>query len=223
MLVDGHTFTLRPHWKHKFSPGWAVQLEAVGLRQLYGEDLSDYWETATRVSVIHSYGQRSEVSLGYQPKHIWYDSREEFDTAGVAIPDTSLVYWQHEIGTQWRHHWDEARHWRTTSKFSYMFSQDNASGYFDYDRLLFSQQVRWTNPLWEIKAGARFGWFYYPVQKVGNEQLDRSYLVLDMRVERRLGKHWLLYVMAEHEWNVSNDALEEYNSWMASGGIGVEF
>jgi hypothetical protein len=223
MLVNGHTYTVRPYWKHTLSPAWAVQLEVEGLRQLYGEDLSDYWETATRVSLIHKYSHRSEVSIGYQPKHIWYDDREQFDTAGVAIPGTSLYYWQHEIGAQWRHHWDEARHWRTTTKLSYLFNQDNGSGYFDYNRVLFSEQLRWTNPVWEIKGGVRVGWYYYPVQQINNEQLERSYVVVDLRIERRLGKHWLLYLNAEREWSMSNDPVEEYNDWLAGGGAGFEF
>ncbi len=223
MLVDGHTYTLRPHWRHTFSPAWSMQLEVGGLRQLYGEDLSDYWETATRLSVIHQYGYRSELSIAYQPKHIWYDDREQFDAAGVAMPGTSLYYWQHEVGAQWRHHWDETRHWRTTTRLSYMFNQDNGSGYFDYNRVVFTQQLRWTNPLWEIKGGVRVGWYYYPVQQFNNEQLERSYVVVDLRVERRLGKYWLLYVNAEREWSMSSDPVEEYNDWLAGGGVGVEF
>jgi hypothetical protein len=223
MLVDGHTGSLRPHWKHALSTNWSVRLEVSGLRQLYAEDLSDYWETATRLSVIYNYGHRSELSIGYQPKHIWYDDREQFDQAGVALPDTSLYYWQHEVGTQWRHNWDAARQWRTTTKFSYLFSEDNGSGYFDYHRLLLSEQARWAISRWEIKAGARFGWYYYPEQTVGSQNLERSYVTLDARLERRLGKHWLLYAVAEREWSFSNDPLEEYDDWMAGGGAGVEF
>lgn len=223
MLVDGHTYTLQPYWKHRFTTNWALQLEVSGLRQLYGGDLSDYWETATRLSLIRTYGYRSELSFGYQPKHIWYDDREQFDSAGVAIPDTSLYYWQHEVGAQWRHYWDEARHWRSTTKGSYLLSRDNGTGYFDYHRVLFSEQLRWANPLWEIRAGARFGWYYYPEQMVGGDNLERTYVTADLRIERRLGKHWLLYVVAEREWSFSNEPLEEYNDWMAGGGAGVEF
>ena len=223
MLVDGHSYALRTYWKHTLRPGWAVQLEAAGLRQLYGGDLSDYWEAAGRLSLIRSYGHRSELSIGYQSKHILYDSREEYDKAGVVIPGTSVVYWQNEAGAHWRHHWDKARHWRTTSKLSYMFNRDNGSGYFDYDRILFSQQLRWTNSGWELRANARCGWYFYPVQQIGNEDLERSYVAMDLRIERRLGKHWLLYAVAERDWNRSNDPVDEYNDWMASGGIGVEF
>jgi hypothetical protein len=83
--------------------------------------------------------------------------------------------------------------------------------------------LRWTNPRWEIKGGVRVGWYYYPVQQIDNEQLERSYVVVDLRIERRLGKSWLLYVNAEREWSMSNDALEQYNDWLAGGGIGMEF
>jgi hypothetical protein len=222
MLVDGHTYTFHPHWKHTVGRGWAVQLDAAGLRQLYGGDLSDYCEAAGRLSLIRNYGHRSEFSIGYQSKHIWYDSREEFDEAGVAIPNTSLVYWQNEISGQWRHNWDAARRWRMTSKLSYMFNRDNGSGYFDYDRLLFSQQLRWASRGWDVKANARVGWYFYPVQQVGTEDRERSYVALGLRVERRLGKRWLLYLVAEREWSMSNDPVDEYNDWMVGGGIGVE-
>jgi hypothetical protein len=223
MLVDGHSYALRSHWKHTLRPGWAVQLEAAGLRQLYDGDLSDYWEAGGRWSLIRTYGHRSELSLGYQFKSLLYDSREEYTSDGAAIPGTSLIYWQNELGAQWRHHWDQARHWRTTSKFSYLFNRDNGAGYFDYDRVLFSQQLRWAAGGWEIKANARCGWYFYPVQQIGNEDLERSYVALDFRVERRLGKHWLLYAVGEREWNASNDSLDQYNDWMAGGGLGVEF
>jgi len=223
MLVDGHTYTLSPYWEYAFTTNWAMHLEASGLRQLYGGDLSDYWQAGARLSLVYSYGHRSEISLGYLSRNLLYDSREEYDQDGIAIPGTSLVYWQQEVGLQWRHYCDEARHWRLTTKFSYLFNQDNGSGYFDYDRLLFSEQLRWSNPLWEIRFGARLGWYYYPVQKIRSEQLERSYVMLDARVERRLGKHWLLYAAAEREWNMSNDPVEQYNVWMASGGVGLDF
>lgn len=223
LLVDGHSLVLRPHWKHTLGGGWALQLEAAGLRQLYEGNLDDYWEVGGRMSALRNYRRRSEFSLGYQIKQLLFDTREQFDSSGLALPGTTLRYWQHELATQWRHHWDEARHWRSTSKLSYQFSRDNGSGYFDYDRVLFSQQLRWSAAPWEIKATGRFGWYLYDTQLVGTEKRERSYAAIDLRVERRLGKHWLIYASAEREWNFSNDPLDEYRYWMSSAGVGVEF
>jgi hypothetical protein len=223
MLVLGHGATVRPHWKHTLNGAWAVKLEGAALRQIYDGDLDDFWEGSGRLSLIHNYGHRSEASVGYQGLLRPYDTREQFDEAGVALAGTSLEYQQHEIGGQWRHNWDEARHWRTTSKLGYMVNHDNGSGWFDYNRLLFSQQVRWVNPLWEFKINARFGRYDYPVQTIRNEKLERSYVMLDARAERRLGKNWLLYAVVEREWNMSNDPFGEYRDWMAGGGVGYDF
>lgn len=223
VLVDGHSITLHPHWKHTLGPDWAILLEGMGFRQIYESELDDYWDASGRLGLIRTYGNRSEVAVGYQALLRLFDTREQFDEFGVIVPDTSLYYWQHEVGGRWRHHWDEARHWRTTSKLSYMFSRDNGSGYFDYDRLLFSEQLRWSAGNWEIKAGARFGWYFYRVQQIGGDDRERAYVVLDARVERRLGKHWLIYAAAEREWDTSNDPLDEYDDWMAGGGMGMEF
>jgi len=223
VLVDGHAITVRPHWKYTLGAGWALKLEGQALRQIYEADLDDFWEGGGRLSLIRAYGNRSEASVGYQSRHRFYDTREQFDEYGVIIPGTSLVYWQQEVGGQWRHYWDKARRWRTTSKLGYMFNRDNGSGYFDYERILFKQQLRWANGVWEVKVNARFGWYFYQTQAVGDEPRERSYVALDARVERRLGKHWLLYAAGEREWNMSNDRLDDYDDWMASGGVGVEF
>jgi len=223
VLVDGHALTLRPHWKQTLRPGWAVQLDGTAFRQFYSGELDDFWEAAGRLSLIHSYGRRSELSLGYQFRHRFYDTREQFDRFGVIEADTHLIYRQHEIAGQWRHSWDAARRWRTTTKAGLLWNRDNGSGYFDYDRVSLSQQVRWADRGWEIQANARFGWYFYRLQRVGNERRERSYAALDLRVERRLGKHWLLYAAAEREWNCSNDPLDDYRDWAVSGGVSFEF
>jgi hypothetical protein len=58
---------------------------------------------------------------------------------------------------------------------------------------------------------------------VDSERRERSYATLDLRVERRLGKHWFVYASAEGDWNESNDPVDEYNDWMAGAGVGIEF
>jgi hypothetical protein len=223
LLMDGYTYMLRPYWKHVFDGGWAVQCETEVLRQLYSGDISGYWAPAAVLRLIRSYGHRSELSLYGQSKYIAYDSRETFDITGLAIPNTGLVYQQNEAGVHWKHNFDQERHWRTTSKLSYMSNQDSGSGYFNYSRSQLNQQLRWKNSHWEIKCGARLSWYNYPEQKIGSEHFERSTLTLDVRIERRLGKHWLLYSIAEHERNMSNDSLEQYNNWMICGGAGYEF
>ncbi len=223
VLVKGHGFTVQPYWNHSLGRGWSAQLEGAMLRQLYEHELDGFWEAGGRLGFLYRYGHKSEFSFGYQFRQRLYDTRNQFDHSGVAVPNTSLIYNRHEFAGEWRHYWDTGRHWLTATKAGVLLNRDNGSGYFDYDRVLFAQQLRWRNYGWEIKAGGRLGWYFHRVQLVAGERRERSYYALDLRAEKRLGKHWLLYTAAGREWNFSNEPLDEYNDWTASSGIGVEF
>ena len=73
-------------------------------------------------------------------------------------------------------------------KVSGMMNRDNGTGYFDYDRLLMKEQLRWKNGAWELKGNARFGWYFYKVQQIQNNRRERSFVSVDLRVERRRGR-----------------------------------
>ena len=223
MLVEGVSISLAPKWNHTLGKGWEVRLEGVGGRQFYASDLDSYWEAGGKLSLVRSYGHRSELSVNAQSLHWLYDDREQTDLEGGSVPGTSLAFWRPEVFGQWRHNWDEKRRWTTTTKVGWLWNRDNGSGYWDYHRLQLSERVRWKQGGWEVAAGARFGWYLYSAQSVGAERRERSYAILDLRVERRLGKHWFVYGDAEMEWNWSNQPLDQYRDWMASVGTGVEF
>jgi hypothetical protein len=223
LLVEGVGFSLKPKWNHTFSPGWEMRLEAVGGPQLYWGEVDSYWEAGGKLSLLRTYGQKSEVSLNFQSLHWLYVDREQNDLQGELVPGSSLAFWRPEVFAQWRHNWDEQRRWTTTTKVGWLQNVDNGSGYWDYHRLALSQKVRWRQGAWEIAGGARFGWYLYSVQSVGSEPRERVYTTLDLRVERRLGKKWFLYASAESDWNWSNQPLDQYRDWSAGAGIGREF
>jgi hypothetical protein len=223
VLVLGHGAGLRPHWRHLLGSGWETRLEAAVNRQIFEHELDDYWEGEGRLSLTRNYGHRSKASIGYLPMLRLYDTRNQYDASGATLPDTDLTYFQNEVGGEWYHNLNAERSWRTTSKLSYMANRDNGSGYFDYDRLLFRQQVRWEKGSWNVMAAGRFGWYFYKEQEYAGERRERSYAILSIRAVRRFGKHWSLHADGEHEWSTSNDPLDEYRSWMVSGGVGYEF
>jgi hypothetical protein len=223
LLVEGVGVSLKPKWNHTFSPGWEMRLEAVGGPQLYWGEVDSYWEAGGKLSLLRTYGQKSELSLNFQSLHWLYVDREQNNLQGEPVPGTSLAFWRPEVFAQWRHNWDEQRRWTTTTKLGWLQNVDNGSGYWDYDRLALSQKVRWRQGGWEIAAGARFGWYLYREQFVGTERRERVYTTIDLRVERRLGKHWFAYVSGESDWNWSNQSLDQYSDWTAGAGIGREF
>lgn len=223
ILVEGVGISLKPRWTHTFGPGWEMRLEGVGGPQLYAGEVDSYWEAGGKLTLARTYGHKSELSMNFQSLHWLYIDREQTDLQGNSVPGTSLAFWRPEVSAQWRHNWDAQRHWTTTTKVGWLWNQDNGSGYWDYDRLVLGQKVRWRQSGWEVAAGARFGWYFYREQSVGTEQRERSYAIVDLRVERRLGKHAFVYAMAESEWNWSNQSLDQYRDWTAGAGIGVEF
>lgn len=220
--VLGNSFSSKPYWQHDLGHKWSLKLEGSATRQLFEEDLDDYWEGYARVRFARAYGTRSSVALGYELRHRFYDTREQYDLDGVSVPGTGLIYRYHEVAGEWQHHWDANRNWRTTLKAGFLRNEDNGSGYFNYDRTQISAGVRWQKDPWYVRLQGRAGWYWYPNQDLTGEERVRSFYALDLRTEYQLAKHWMLYAAASREWNLSNDPLEEYNDWVASAGIGVE-
>lgn len=223
LLVEGIGISLKPKWNHTLGPGWETRLEAFGGPQLYAGEVDSYWEAGGKLTLVRTYGHKSELSMNFQSLHWLYDDREQTDLQGQPVPGTTLAFWRPEVFGQWRHNWDAQKRWTTTTKVGLLWNQDNGSGYWNYDRVALSQKVRWRQGGWEIVAGARVGWYLYAVQSVGEERRKRLYATLDFRVERRLGKHWFVYASGESDWNWSNQSLDQYSDWTAGTGIGREF
>lgn len=220
--VLGHGLSLTPHWEHTLGERWSMKLEGTALRQIFEEELDDYWEGFGRLSLDYAYGHRSQVSLAYELRQRFYDTREQYDSGGTPVAGTSLVYRYHEAGGEWRHYWDAEQHWRTTLRAGVLRNDDNGSGYFNYDRVQVSAQARWRQGRWDARLQGRAGWYWYPNQFVLGEERVRSLYTLDLRVQYQLNAHWWVYAAASREWNLSNEPLEEYYDWIASGGLGLE-
>lgn len=223
VLVEGYGISGRPYWMHQLGGRWSVQVEGLVHRQFYLKTLDDYWEGGGRLDLFYKYGRRSELSAGLQSLHRLYDTRTRFTRDGASVPGTSLIYWRPEVSARWRHYWDPGRHWRTTVRAACLLNRDNGSSYFDYDRVSSFGQLQWRNHGWEVRGDARFEWYFYRVQHVNGERRRRSSYALEAHAEKHLGKHLLLYATASREWVFSNDTLDQYDDWTASGGVGVEF
>ncbi len=222
LLVLGHGATARPHWKIRMNEAWSAQLEATAYRQIYELELDDYTEASGRAILNRHYGRRSEARLYYEWMERWYDTRPQTDRSGAPRPDTDLIYRQHEAGLRLKHYWDRNRRWRTLSSGGIMLNRDNGAGFYDYDRLLLRQQLRWQNDRWHLSGNLRGGWYRYQVQQVDNRRRERSYFSADLRAEYRIAKKWQLFTTGERVWNRSNDRTDEYNDWMVRAGAALE-
>lgn len=223
VLVLGHSATLHPGWEYRMNERWTAALEGIGGRQVYEHTLDAFSEGGALLRLERAYGHHSAAELRLRSVYRLYDSREQYSTAGLPVPGTDLTYLQTEGEVRWNHYFDSARDWRISSRISGLTNRDNGSGYFDYDRLLFREQFRWSGRVWSVRTSVRAGLYRHRVQEIGGERRRRSNIIIEGRLERGLGAHWTLYAQAEQEWSRSNDPRDEYTSWMAGTGAGFEF
>jgi hypothetical protein len=223
--IQGHTFTGRARAKRGLGGGW-LELELGGTRQLFAEVIDDYWELAPRLEWTWPVQAGSELSLGYQFAYDWYDRDPALTVEGEPIPGTRREMGRHEVVFAGRQYFGKDRRWRVTLRLSGRINRDNASGYYDYVRPQASVRLRYQWAEWEVEGGLRLNHYHYREQTVaeGDTELRRrSEVYGDLRVQRRLGGRFRIFVEYDYEQTFSNRGVEEYAVNTVSGGMGFEF
>ncbi len=226
LQIKAHLFQVTPAVIRDLGEAGWVEAAFPVSRQEFLDPLDDYWERGPKLTYGRSYGHRSEWSLSYAFTRRDYDTTPQLTADGFVIPRSDLVYQQHRFEAALRHYWDENRRWRTVTKAGYRFNEDNGSGFFDYNRIHATQQVRYRDKGWEITGEATVARFDYPVQPAGlGSSSTREWLKLGfgLRCEKRLTDKLRLFARFDREQTFSNDALEEYSVNTVSGGAVCEF
>jgi hypothetical protein len=224
--VIGQDFIARPKIRSELGSSIWVQLEGPVQRQLFHSPLDNYWEGGPKFIAGIGYGNRSEFTLSYEANYRAYDNEEELSALGEPIPGTHRRTWYHRVQWAVRHYWDQPRHWRTTSRLIYKFSNDSGSGYFNYTGIGFAQQVRYKAKSWEVSGEASVMHYGYEVQTVSETDLTqgrRDELLLNVRVEKELLKHVRAYAQYEREEVFSNLELDQFTVNTVTGGVLWEF
>jgi hypothetical protein len=223
--VIGHT--LAPRWNLRKQLGvfW-VEAQFGATRQLLEEPLDSYWQLGPRATVGLTYGHGSELSLSYQWTHLAYDTREDVDANGAAIPGTSLTLEAQPIELILTHEWDEKRRWQTATVLGFENNQDNGSGFYDYQQYRLAQQVRFKTSSWEIAARARVSYNDYETQTVSATDPSRRHRLLvtaGLRAERKLSEHWRIHASYYYEQSFSDLDFDQYQANTVMGGVTAEF
>jgi hypothetical protein len=224
--VEGHTLTLRPSLRREMAGGFFAELEPSLARQFFREVVDEEWQGAMKISLGRSYGRNSELSAGYLFSDRQFDTRQPRDAGQQFVAGKSLEFFQNEIFGQWRQTWDAGRHWRTATKWSFQRNNDNGSGYYDYYRPRFSQQIRYTAKTWQIRAEAKLTWYLYDIQPIGaadSPLRHKTLLQAGLRAEKTLFKSVKVFGEYEHEHAISNLAIDDYRANTLFGGFGWEF
>jgi hypothetical protein len=224
--VEGHNFQIAPALRRNLGAADWLEISAPVARRIFNDPLDSFWEGGPKLAYGRSYGRKSEWIASYSFTERAYDTRTETTSTNTSIPGTHREFRQHKVELASWHFWDEPRRWRTVTKLSYRRNEDNGSGYFDYDKFQFSEQLRFRAKPWELLAEVRFGHYSFDVQTVSatdSSLRQLSEFTWHLRAERQF-KKWLKgYVDFEQERNYSNQPLERYTVNTVSGGCIVEF
>jgi hypothetical protein len=225
-LLNGQMVKLHPSLKWTLTGGEWVEGELMVDRQFVRRPFDGYWEGGPKVKSGFSYGSQSEFTASYQFLIRGYDTRTEFDPLGNPIPGTALEFFEHRAELGLKHNWDAQRHWRSTTKLTYLRSEDDGPGYFNYRGYTAAERFQYVNAVWDLRAELKAAWYEYPVQPVSDtdaRKRRKTDLNLVVRGERALTKR--LKAFAEYEFgrSDSNRRPDEYGVNIFSGGLELEF
>lgn len=223
--VLGHGLIFKEGVRMDAGKYW-VEINLSGSRYFFREPLDSYWQAGPQLTLGRSYGHGSEVSLSYQASPVLYDSRQQTDLTGQPVTGTHLRYLPQTTEVSWLHYWDQKRRWRSTTRLSFEASQDNGSGYFDYQQYRFTEQLRYRASGWEFSAQASLAYYDFPHQPVSttdSRARHRSGFLATLRGEKSLSKHWRVYAAYDYERSFSNLDVEQYEANIVSGGIEFAF
>ena len=222
----GHTATLRPGGRKDLPHQFWLSLETPATRQWFAAPLDDYVEAGVRLTLSRGYRYDSQFALSYEASWRRYDHDPSRTASGPAITNEVRQRWQHDARLTWRHHWDEAKHWRSTLTLSGRFNEENGKGFYDYVRPHAAAQLRYRAQAWEISAEGRLALYDYSTQTVSATELAQRYRTdwsVAVNLERRLGKYLRWRAGYEREQAQSNDSLETYTVNTVTSTLQWEF
>ncbi len=224
--VRGHSVRAIPSVQYNLPGLWWLEGAFTVERDKLVQPLDDYWVYAPKLVLGHDFNPLTRVTLTYEFEYRPNDRAPQLDAAGLILPGTHLDYLDHTVTLELRHFWDAQHHWRSLTRLSYVNRQDNGSGFFDYRRYQFFEQLRFNNRNWEFKAQARISYYDYPVQTVSPTDADlrnKIHYQFNFRGERTLNKHLKLFLDYEHEFLTSNRDIDEFHANTVMLGVDLEF
>ena len=228
--VQGHRVSPRPFLRRERASHSWLQLELVAQRQFFRAPLDNWWQVGPKLSLGFEYGHHSEVSFGYLNGRLLYDTRMNATADGTPIAGSSLELFVKRMEFEWRHYWDAAKRWRTTTKLAFDDFEDNGSGYYSFYRYAASEELRFQTKTWTVSGRLSASRYDFPVQPAnpGNPPADsakfnKTLLGINLRAERKLGKSFKVFGEYEHEQSLSNQPFDRYVVNAVSGGVAWDF
>lgn len=177
--------------------GW-FEVKPSFKREVYRDGVADSRQPALRIGAGRLWAEgRGEFAWGGQATRQDFDDRRQYSLRGLPMPDTQLEFRQLE--TDLRLTWlaGADREWRWHTVLLAQQNRDNGPGYYDHLYTVWKQEVQWKRAAWRCRLLGRLGRYNYdrrPVSTAANAPVWRkNEQSVEVRLERRLGLHWLVY------------------------------
>jgi hypothetical protein len=219
--VVGHVFAETPFVvRHLPWDSW-VRLEFLGERDLYEPPVEPFWQYGPKVIFGKDFRNGSSASVSYFWRRALFDNRSQRALDFTRIPGTELEFRQQEVEAQVRINWDEKKHWRSRFRAAWRLNEDNGPGFYDYNRYKIAKRIGYFAKTWNISLENSALYYDYDVQPLfsGSGIVRRLNDVINLRVEKNLTSALKLFFENEHEWNLSNERLDQYEVNTVMGGV----
>lgn len=203
-----------PVVRWSFLPSWWIEAQATGERKRYDDGSNDgtVGEGAVRLGWIHS--EHLEARLSGAERWRNFDHRTRYTAVGRELTGTVLKIAEREAQLRFDVAWDEAKRWRTTTRFSLLHYRDNGSGYFNFREERVDHELEWRDDAWLVRVGASANRIDFGVQTVGLGISPPARLkdefTGDLRVERKVSARWTIFAAYKWERSRSNDRIASY-------------
>lgn len=201
--------TLAPFVRWNFSANWWLEARSTGRKDHFAENIDGYTQGEGSLGIGRKWESGSELSLTGERRWRSHDSREQYTGSGRPITGSLLKAQQNEFTVKYALVPDAKRQWKATFTATQEENRDNGTGYFDFNRRLFSAALSWKPAAWDVNLSAGFTDYDFPVQLVGigiaPENRHKQEYRVTLEVTRRLTPALALLAGYETERAVSND------------------
>lgn len=205
--------------------GFWLEMQGVGERKRYADDVNDGRVGEAAVRVGWPWGERIELRLAGHRRWRDFDSRVQYSAAGRELPGTHLKVQEDEGELRLGVKWDAAGRWQMSTRAGVLQYHDNGSGYFDYREQRVDHELEWSSARWLVRGRGEARRVEFDVQTVGlgiapPARIKDEY-TLEGRVERKLSDRWTIFAAFTWERSRSNDRVASYQ--VNEGLLGVRW
>lgn len=222
----GHNLSAHPSLRRQLAANYWLALELAVQRQWFAAPLENYWQGGPKLTLGRDLARQSSLALSYSLNRRAYDDFEEVALDRTPIPGTSVAFWVHEAELAWHQHWDEQRHWRSSTRLIYGRNEDNGAGFFNYQNYRLVQQLRYQCKPWQLEGRVAISRYNFDRQTVSDADLSKrrkTGVTFSVRGERQILKSVKVFADYEYERSLSNLGFDNYQVNQVTAGVDWEF